>query len=123
MESIREKRIGVAVWIKNARVAKHLRRYGTIHFVSKRLNYVSMYVGAVELEETVRQMERLPFVTKIELSHKHEIPTTYNNAKPDKAKEFDYQLEKNQLMALTESILTDGNTADKEKSAEMQHSR
>ncbi|MGE5702837.1 MAG: YlbG family protein [Clostridia bacterium] len=124
MENTRERRYGVAVWIKNPRVAKHLRKYGSIHFVSKRLNYVSMYVDADAMDNTIRQMEKLPFVTRVERSYRHEIPTTYNNAKPDKAKEFDYHLEKTQLIALTEMMLGEPVVDNKEKShtAQMQPS-
>ncbi len=104
---MRERRLGLAVWVKNPRVAKHLRKFGTIHYISKRLNYVSMYVDADQIDETIRVMQKLHFVTKVERSHRHEIPTEYNNAKPDKAKEFDYRLEKTQLIALTESLLAD----------------
>ncbi|WP_232699633.1 YlbG family protein [Brevibacillus daliensis] len=110
---MRQKRLGVAVWIKNPRVARNLRKFGTIHYVSKRLNYVSMYVDAEQIEQVVPQMERLHYVLKVERSHRHEIPTEYNNAKPDKAKEFDYQLEKNQLMALAESLISDNNASAK----------
>ncbi|AIG25913.1 MULTISPECIES: YlbG family protein [Brevibacillus] len=110
---MRLKRLGVAVWIKNPRVAKNLRKFGTIHYVSKRLNYVAMYVDAEEIEQVISQLERLHFVLKVERSHRHEIPTEYNNAKPDKAKEFDYQLEKNQLMALAESLISDNTSIAK----------
>lgn len=105
--SMRERRLGLAVWVKNVRAAKNLRKFGTIHYVSKRLNYVSMYVDANKIDETIRVLERLSFVTKVERSHRHEIPTVYNNARPDKAKEFDYRLEKSQLMALAESLTAD----------------
>ncbi|WP_126427614.1 YlbG family protein [Brevibacillus marinus] len=101
---MRERRLGLAVWVKNVRAAKNLRKFGTIHYISKRLNYVAMYVDADKIDETIRVMERLNFVTKVERSRRHEIPTVYNNARPDKAKEFDYRLEKSQLMALTESL-------------------
>jgi uncharacterized protein YlbG (UPF0298 family) len=101
---MRERRIGLAVWIKHPRLAKNLRRFGTVHFVSKRLQYVSMYVDANELDDTIRTLEKMHFVLKVEKSYRHEIPTEYNNSKPDKAKEYDYQLEKTQLMALTESL-------------------
>ncbi|EJL41346.1 MULTISPECIES: YlbG family protein [Brevibacillus] len=101
---MRERRLGVAVWVKNTRAAKNLRKFGTIHYISKRLNYVSMYVDANLLDETIRIMEKLHFVTKIERSHRHEIPVEYNNARPDKAKEYDYKQEKNQVMALAETM-------------------
>ncbi|WP_019122781.1 YlbG family protein [Brevibacillus massiliensis] len=106
---MRERRLGLAVWVKHPRAAKNLRKFGTIHYISKRLNYVAMYVDANSLDETIRTMERLHFVTRVERSHRHEIPTVYNNAKPDRAKEFDYELEKTQLMALTETLLTETN--------------
>ncbi|WP_312108845.1 YlbG family protein [Brevibacillus reuszeri] len=104
---MRERRLGVAVWVKNTRAAKNLRKFGTIHYISKRLNYVSMYVDANQLDETIRVMEKLHFVTKIERSHRHEIPVEYNNARPDKAKEYDYKQEKNQVMALAETLVTE----------------
>ncbi|USG63688.1 DUF2129 domain-containing protein [Brevibacillus ruminantium] len=104
---MRERRLGLAVWVKNPSAAKNLRKFGTIHYISKRLNYVSMYVDAEQFDETIKIMERLHFVTKIERSHRHEIPIEYNNAKPDKAKEYDYKQEKHQLMAITDSLLGD----------------
>lgn len=104
---MRERRLGVAVWVKNTRAAKNLRKFGTIHYISKRLNYVSMYVDAKLIEETIRTMEKLHFVTKIERSHRHEIPVEYNNARPDKAKEYDYKQEKSQLLALAETLSTE----------------
>ena len=107
---MRERRVGLAVWIKHTRMAKNLRKFGTIHYISKRLNYVSMYVGAHELDDMVKTLQKMHFVLKVEPSHRHEIPTEYSNSKPDKAKEFDYQLEKNQLMALAESLVSDPGT-------------
>jgi len=104
---MREKRLGVAVWVKNVRAAKNLRKFGTIHYISKRLNYVSMYVDANEIDEAIRIMEKLHFVTKVERSHRHEIPVVYNNAKPDKAKEYDYKQEKHQVLVLAESLLNE----------------
>jgi uncharacterized protein YlbG (UPF0298 family) len=109
---MRERRLGVAVWVKNTRAAKNLRRFGTIHYISKRLNYVSMYVDANQIDETIRTMEKLHFVTKVERSHRHEIPVEYNNSKPDKAKEYDYRQEKSQLLALAETIMSDGAKAE-----------
>jgi uncharacterized protein YlbG (UPF0298 family) len=104
---MRERRLGVAVWVKNTRAAKSLRKFGTIHYISKRLNYVSMYVDADGIDETIRTMEKLHFVTKIERSHRHEIPVVYNNAKPDKAKEYDYKQEIHQVMALADMLAQD----------------
>ncbi|GAB7386767.1 YlbG family protein [Bacillaceae bacterium] len=89
---MRKKRLGVSVWVKNTRAARHLRRFGHIHYVSKRMNYVCMYVDAEDIERTIQQLQKLEFVTKVERSHWHEVPTEYSNAKPDKAKEYDYKM-------------------------------
>lgn len=115
--NIREKRLGVAVWVKNIRVAKNLRKFGTIHYISKRLNYVSMYVDAKEIDEAIRTMEKLHFVTRVERSHRHEIPVVYNNARPDKAKEYDYRQEKNQVLGLVDQELLEGTSLAKREPA------
>ncbi len=88
---MRERRIGLAVWIKNVKAARHLRRFGNVHFVSRRLQYVSMYVNADKIEDTIERINRLDFVIRVERSHRHEIPTEYQNSRPDKAKEYDYK--------------------------------
>jgi uncharacterized protein YlbG (UPF0298 family) len=95
---MRERRLGLAVWVKNVKTAKNLRKFGNIHFVSRRLNYVSMYVAADRIDETIERIRRLDFVIRVERSHRHEIPREYSNSKPDKAKEYDYKLEETLLL-------------------------
>ncbi|MED0675656.1 YlbG family protein [Aneurinibacillus thermoaerophilus] len=97
---MRERRVGLAVYVKNIKVARNLRKFGNIHYISRRLNYVSMYIAADTLEETIERISRLDFVTKVEKSYRHEIPVHYDNAKPDKAKEFDYKMEESQILSI-----------------------
>ncbi|RKD25520.1 hypothetical protein BEP19_00820 [Ammoniphilus oxalaticus] len=92
-----QRRLGIAVWIKNTKAARQLRRYGNVHYVSRRLRYVSMYVDSEQIDEIMAKIRKLDFVTRIERSHRHEIPIEYKNSKPDKAKEFDYKLEEQRL--------------------------
>ncbi|RXT13635.1 YlbG family protein [Ammoniphilus sp. CFH 90114] len=100
---MRERRVGLAVWVKSNKAARNLRRYGNIHYVSRRLNYVSMYVKADEVNQLLEKIQRLDFVVRVERSHRHEIPTEYKNSKPDKAKEYDYKLEEKRI-GLVEEI-------------------
>lgn len=86
------KRVGVAVWVNNIRTVRHLKRYGNIHYVSKRYKYVVMYVDAEQLEESMLQMKRLNFVTNVEPSYRHQIPTEYQSGKPERKKEVEYQV-------------------------------
>ncbi|WP_245590541.1 YlbG family protein [Aneurinibacillus terranovensis] len=97
---MRERRIGLAVFVKNIKSARNLRKFGNVHFISRRLNYVTMYVSADTIDQTIDRISRLDFVTRVERSHRHEISTTYNNAKPDKAKEFDYKMEEHHLLSI-----------------------
>jgi uncharacterized protein YlbG (UPF0298 family) len=89
---MRHKRLGLAVWVKNIKTARNLRKFGNVHYISKRYNYVSMYVKAEDFESIVSQLRRLDYVTQVEPSHRHQIPTEFNNSRPDKAKEYDYKL-------------------------------
>lgn len=88
-----KKRVGVAVWVNHLRTVRHLKRFGNIHFVSKRYKYVVMYVDFDQLEETIQQLNRLNFVTKVEPSYRHELPTEFSSAKGERSKEFEYQVE------------------------------
>jgi len=97
---MRERRLGLAVWVKNLKAAKNLRRFGNIHYISRRLHYVSMYVPANDLEDIIKRVERLDFVTRVERSHRHEIPKEFKNSKPDKAKEYDYKMEEVNLKGI-----------------------
>lgn len=94
---MRERRLGLAVWVKNIRAARNLRRFGNVHYVSRRLNYVSMYVSAEQIEQLIERIQKLDFVVRVERSHRHEIPTEYQNSKPDKAKEYDYKMEEKRI--------------------------
>jgi uncharacterized protein YlbG (UPF0298 family) len=98
---MRERRVGLAVYVKNVKAARNLRKFGNIHYISRKLNYVSMYTAIDTLEETIERISRLDFVTRVERSHRHEIPVHYDNAKPDKAKEFDYKMEESQILSIT----------------------
>ncbi|WP_159887089.1 YlbG family protein [Paenibacillus puerhi] len=80
-------RAGIIVWVSDVKAAaKHLEKYGNVHFISKKLHYAAMYIYASRLEETIKQLQRLPFVKKVERSHRQEIPTEYNSNMPDKTR-------------------------------------
>lgn len=80
-------RSGIIVWVSDIKAAaKHLERYGSVHFISKRLQYAAMYVHTSKLEETVKQLQKLPFVKKVERSYRNEIKTEYSSNMPDKTR-------------------------------------
>lgn len=76
-------RTGIIIWVNDVKAAKNLERYGTVHYISKKMHYVVMYVHSDRYEETVKNVQRLPYVKKIEKSFRNEIKTEYNSNVPD----------------------------------------
>jgi uncharacterized protein YlbG (UPF0298 family) len=81
-------RSGLIIWVNDLKATKNLERYGTVHYTSKKMQYVVMYVHANVLDETVRNLEKLPYVKKVERSYRTEIKTEYSSNTVDKTKLF-----------------------------------
>ena len=69
-----------------------LRRFGNIHYVSKKMKYVVLYTNMEDVEATVDKLKTYSFIKKVVVSQKPFIKTDYENSKPDKAKEYDYKM-------------------------------
>lgn len=89
---MRIKRRGIVVWFQHRKNIKQIKRYGNLIYVSAKQRYAVLYVNQDELEETVETLSKLPFIAKIEQSQKPALKTDYENAKPDKAKMYDYKM-------------------------------
>lgn len=83
-------RTGLIVWVNDLRSAKGLERYGSIHYSSKKMNYVVMYLNADKVEDTIRNLQKMTFVKKIERSYRNEIKTEYTSNIPDKTRFYTY---------------------------------
>lgn len=89
---MRIKRQGLIVWFQHMKNIKQIKRYGHLVYVSKHLKHAIVYVNQDEVEDKVLKLEKLPFVSKVDKSYKPFIKTEYENAKIDKAKEYDYKM-------------------------------
>lgn len=87
-----QKRRGIIVWLTSLKYAKQLRKLGNVIYVSKKMKYAVVYTNEEMVERTTSHLESLYFVKKVDISVKPELKTEYQNAKPDKAKEYDYKL-------------------------------
>ncbi len=85
-------RQGIIVYVHQLKHAKSLRKYGHVHFISRKLKYVVMYCNRDELELVKTKLQRLPFVKDVVESYRPFLKTEFENAKPDKAKEYDYKV-------------------------------
>jgi uncharacterized protein YlbG (UPF0298 family) len=66
-------RLGLAVWVKDLKAARSLGRMGNIHYMSKRLKYVILYVDGKSADQLIRRIERLPFVKRVERSQRNRL--------------------------------------------------
>ncbi|HEY4553759.1 MAG TPA: YlbG family protein [Bacillaceae bacterium] len=85
-------RQGLVIWLYSLKNAKALRRFGNVHYVSKKMKYVVLYCDRYEAEELMEKLSSMPFVKMVEPSYKPFLKTEYENSKPDKAKEYDYRV-------------------------------
>ncbi|CAM3352003.1 YlbG family protein [Marinicrinis lubricantis] len=77
-------RTGLIVWVNDLRSTRPLERLGSVHYASKRMNYAVMYVNAEQQDQVIQQLQKLPFVKKVELSLRKNIKTDYNSKHADK---------------------------------------
>jgi Uncharacterized protein conserved in bacteria len=78
-----KKRDGLIVWMFNTKYLRVLRRYGYVHYVSKRMKYAVMYCDHEATESIVGQLTKMRFVRSVEPSHLQEIRTTYEKGKSE----------------------------------------
>ncbi|EGL18962.1 YlbG family protein [Paenibacillus chitinolyticus] len=79
-------RTGLIIWVTDLKAAKNLERFGSVHYMSKKMHYVVLYIHASRYDETVRQLQKLAYVRKVERSYRGEIKTEYESHGPDKSK-------------------------------------
>lgn len=85
-------RQGIAVWLHSLKNVRQLKRFGNIHYVSKKMKYVILYCDQADVAAIAERLSSLHYVKKIEVSMRPFVSTEYQNAKPDKAKEYDYRM-------------------------------
>jgi uncharacterized protein YlbG (UPF0298 family) len=71
-------RLGLAVWVKDLKAARSLRLMGNIHFMSKRLKYVYLYIDGQVADQVICRIERLPYVQRVEPSQRMHISIDFS---------------------------------------------
>ncbi|AQQ53815.1 YlbG family protein [Planococcus lenghuensis] len=85
-------RQGLIVYVHHLKQAKSLRKYGHVQFISRKLKYAVVYVDQESVAAMKEKLEKLPYVKAVLESYRPFVKTEYENAKPDKAKEYDYKM-------------------------------
>jgi len=89
---MRMKRQGIVVWFQHRKNIKHIKKYGNLIYVSKKMRYAIIYIDKSKIDSIEIDLLKLPFVSKVERSYKPFIKTNYENARPDQAKMYDYKM-------------------------------
>ncbi|MEX1338817.1 YlbG family protein [Hydrogenibacillus schlegelii] len=63
-----EEQVALAVWLDHPRSARHLRRYGLVHYVSERFRYAVLYVERRRAPAVIRALRASRFVVRVEPS-------------------------------------------------------
>jgi len=86
-----EKRQGLIVWLHSLKHVKLLRKYGNVHYVSKKMKYVVLYCDMELIEQISEKLSSFSFVKQVEPSYKPFLKLEFES-KVDKAKEYDYKM-------------------------------
>lgn len=85
-----KERKALIVWVTDPKAARNLDRFGSLHYISKRMKYAVLYIDAAKEEEVKTQLSRLHYVKQIEPSFRGEIKTEYEGKLPDKTRFYSY---------------------------------
>ena len=104
-----QKRRGLIVWVYSLRQLKNLRRFGFVHYVSRKMKYVVMYLNEEEYESKKTKIEQFHFVRQVEASYRPDVEMDFDEkigtsaAYPVKDEGFDIE-EKNTMIRLAENV-------------------
>lgn len=76
-EFVMQKRRGIIVWVYSLKQLKTLKRFGLIHFVSRKMKYVVLYVNEEVVDETEEKLQGLHFVRQVERSYRPDIEMNF----------------------------------------------
>lgn len=72
-------RTGLIVWMHSLKQVKALKRYGNIHYVSKGMQYVVLYCDERTCDHTIKQLNALSHVQKVQKSLRAFLATDYSD--------------------------------------------
>lgn len=77
-------RLGLVVWVNDMKSARSsLCHLGNIHYVSKRLKYIYLYVDYNTADQLIKRIESMPFVKKVDPSRRKDISLDFDHYQLD----------------------------------------
>ena len=81
-------RTSLIIQLKNKKQVKQLKKFGDLHYISKRMNYAVIYVDQDEVEQKKAQLENENYVKKVSISPKGSFPLEYDGLLAEMQKEI-----------------------------------
>lgn len=78
-QKLTKSRQKIIIWLESTRQMSSLKRYGFIHYVSRKMKYAIMYVNQEDLEKAVEAISKLKYVRSVELSPVDEVNLTFDH--------------------------------------------
>ena len=75
------KRTGIIAWVSDIKATRNLERFGNVIYTSRRLKYVMIYVNESEVNDKMKQIQKLNFVKKVERSYRSELESLFPSKK------------------------------------------
>ncbi|WP_416207841.1 YlbG family protein [Enterococcus sp. HY326] len=72
-----QKRRGLIVWVYSFKQLKNLKRFGLVHYLSRRMKYVLLYVNEEEVTDIKERIEKLHFVRSVEPSYRPDVEMNF----------------------------------------------
>ena len=71
------KRRGLIVWVYSLKQLKNLNKFGLLHYVSRKMKYVVLYLNEDTFEQTAERINKLHFVRKVERSYRPDVEMNF----------------------------------------------
>ena len=84
-----QERQALVVWLYTLKPIKQLKKFGNIHYFSKRLKYIYLYVSKDEVESVTERLSHFHFVRKVEPSLRQEIRMDFTHILPELREEIE----------------------------------
>lgn len=72
-----QKRRCLVVWVYSLKQLKTLKRYGLIHYVSRKMKYVVIYMNEEAIQASEEKINGLHFVRKVERSYRPDVEMNF----------------------------------------------
>lgn len=84
-----QERQALVVWLYTLKPIKQLKKFGNIHYISKRLKYIYLYVAKNEAESVMERLSTFHFVRKVEPSLRQELRMDFTQILPELREEIE----------------------------------